>query len=57
MAPAEMKTILSVLDALHPGAALLSPRGKVLENGVPRFFRRLAQGVFDEADLIYERTN
>jgi phospholipase/carboxylesterase len=36
---------------LSPGAALLSPRGKVLENGMPRFFRRLAEGVFDQADL------
>ncbi|MDR7035938.1 phospholipase/carboxylesterase [Methylobacterium sp. BE186] len=35
-----------------PGAALLSPRGQVLENGSPRFFRRLAEGVFDEADVI-----
>ncbi len=34
-----------------PGAALLSPRGKVLENGMPRFFRRFAEGVFDEADV------
>ncbi|GGE34957.1 hydrolase [Agaricicola taiwanensis] len=34
-----------------PGSALLSPRGKVLENGMPRFFRRLAEGVFDEEDL------
>ena len=34
-----------------PGAALLSPRGNVRENGMPRFFRRLAEGVFDEADL------
>lgn len=34
-----------------PGAPLLSPRGKVLENGMPRFFRRLAEGVFDEADV------
>ena len=34
-----------------PGSALLSPRGAVLENGMPRFFRRLAEGVFDEADL------
>jgi predicted esterase len=33
-------------------AALLSLRGKVLENGMPRFFRRLAEGVFDEEDLI-----
>jgi phospholipase/carboxylesterase len=30
---------------------LLSPRGKVLENGMPRFFRRLAEGVFDLVDL------
>jgi len=37
---------------LRPGAALLSPRGQVLENGQPRFFRRLTPGVFDEADLI-----
>ena len=36
---------------LLPGAALLSPRGKVLEHGMPRFFRRLAEGVFDLADL------
>jgi phospholipase/carboxylesterase len=36
---------------LSPGAALLSPRGKVLENGMPRFFRRLAEGVFDVEDL------
>ena len=36
---------------LLPGAALLSPRGKVLENGMPRFFRRLAEGVFDMDDL------
>jgi phospholipase/carboxylesterase/glyoxalase family protein len=37
--------------ALLPGAALLSPRGKVLENGMPRYFRRLAEGVFDLEDL------
>jgi predicted esterase len=36
---------------LDPSAALLSPRGKVLENGMPRFFRRLAEGVFDLEDL------
>ena len=38
---------------LRPGAALLSPRGQVLENGQPRFFRRLAPGIFDEDDLIH----
>jgi predicted esterase len=36
---------------LLPGAAVLSVRGKVLENGMPRFFRRLAEGVFDQEDL------
>src|SRR6266404_2861090 len=41
---------------LDPSAALLSPRGKVLENGMPRFFRRLAEGVFDLEDLK-NRTN
>jgi phospholipase/carboxylesterase len=38
-------------ERLSPGSALLSPRGKILENGMPRFFRRLAEGVFDQADL------
>jgi len=41
---------------LDPNAALLSPRGKVLEHGMPRFFRRLAEGVFDLEDLKH-RTN
>src|SRR5215472_5426493 len=36
---------------LWPGAALLGVRGKVLENGMPRFFRRFAEGVFDVDDL------
>ena len=44
--------LLPVGRAVAPGSALLSPRGKVLENGMPRFFRRLAEGVFDEADLV-----
>jgi phospholipase/carboxylesterase len=38
-------------EALLPGAAILSPRGKVLEGNAPRFFRRLAEGVFDQEDL------
>ena len=37
---------------IRPGAALLSPRGEVDENGQLRFFRRLAPGVFDEVDLV-----
>ena len=37
-------------------ASILSPRGKVLENGMPRFFRRLAEGIFDIEDLKF-RTN
>ena len=38
---------------ISPSASLLSPRGKVLENGMPRFFKRLAEGVFDMEDLKY----
>lgn len=43
--------LLPLGRALAPGAALLSPRGKVLEAGMPRFFRRMAEGVFDEEDV------
>jgi predicted esterase/catechol 2,3-dioxygenase-like lactoylglutathione lyase family enzyme len=43
--------LISLGRALLPGAGLLSPRGKVLERGMPRFFRRLAEGVFDQEDL------
>ncbi|MCL6516119.1 MAG: alpha/beta hydrolase [Alicyclobacillus sp.] len=45
--------LLSLGRQLAPRAALLGVRGKVLENGMPRFFRRLAEGVFDEADLVF----
>src|SRR5215211_8711305 len=38
---------------LYPRAAILSPRGKVLESGMPRFFRRLSEGVFDLEDLKF----
>ena len=37
---------------LAPGAGILSPRGKVSEYGAARFFRRLAEGVFDQEDLV-----
>ncbi len=43
--------LLPLGQAVAPGAALLSPRGKVFEHGMPRFFRRLAEGVFDEDDV------
>jgi phospholipase/carboxylesterase len=43
--------LLPLGEALLPGAPRLSPRGQVLENGMPRFFRRLAEGVFDLDDL------
>ena len=44
--------LLPLGKALAPDRALLSPRGKVLENGMPRYFRRLAEGMFDEQDVI-----
>jgi phospholipase/carboxylesterase len=43
--------LLPLRDHLSPGAAVLSVRGTVLENGMPRFFRRISEGVFDEDDL------
>ncbi len=45
------RDLLAIGQELLPGAAMLSPRGKVLENGMPRFFRRIAEGIFDMADL------
>lgn len=45
--------LLPLASRLYPGASVLSVRGNVLENGMPRFFRRLAEGVFDEEDLIF----
>src|SRR5438874_4757869 len=50
------RDLIALGRELDPNAALLSPRGKVLENGMPRFFRRLAEGVFDLEDLKH-RTN
>jgi len=44
--------LLPLGRALLPGAGMLSPRGKVLEGGAPRFFRRVAEGVFDQEDLL-----
>jgi phospholipase/carboxylesterase len=44
--------LLNLGRLIAPASALLSPRGKVLEGGMPRFFRRLAEGVFDEDDVV-----
>jgi len=45
--------LLPLAARLAPGAAVLSPRGKVVENGAPRFFRRVNEGVFDIKDLKF----
>ena len=45
-------SLVQIGKQLAPNAGILSPRGKVLENGMPRFFRRLAEGVFDHEDLV-----
>lgn len=44
--------LIDLGEAVAPGTTKLSPRGRVLENGMPRFFRRFAEGVFDEEDLV-----
>ncbi|WP_242212531.1 alpha/beta hydrolase [Bacillus cereus group sp. BfR-BA-01383] len=45
--------LLPLAERIDPEASVLSARGNVLENGMPRFFRRLAEGVFDEEDLVF----
>lgn len=45
--------LLPLASMLLPGASVLSLRGNVLEGTMPRFFRRLAEGVFDEEDLAF----
>ena len=45
--------LVPLVEMLLPGAGVLSPRGKILEHGKPRFFRRLAEGVFDIDDLKF----
>ncbi|GLB59543.1 alpha/beta hydrolase [Cytobacillus sp. NCCP-133] len=45
--------LLPLAGHIDPNASVLSVRGNVLENGMPRFFRRLAEGVFDEEDLVF----
>jgi len=47
------RDLLPLAEELSPGSSALSVRGNVLENGMPRFFRRLAEGVFDLEDLVF----
>jgi phospholipase/carboxylesterase len=43
--------LIGIGQTIAPGAAILSPRGNVTENGAPRFFKRLAEGVFDPKEV------
>ncbi len=45
--------LLPLAKQVDAEANVLSVRGNVSENGMPRFFKRLAEGVFDEEDLIF----
>ncbi|SOC10763.1 phospholipase/carboxylesterase [Ureibacillus xyleni] len=47
-------SLLQLAEIIDPDASILSVRGNVLENGMPRFFKRLAEGIFDEEDLILQ---
>jgi phospholipase/carboxylesterase len=47
------RDLLPIAEMIAPNASVLGVRGNVLENGMPRFFRRLSEGVFDEEDLIF----
>ncbi|WP_407272791.1 alpha/beta hydrolase [Radiobacillus sp. PE A8.2] len=49
------KDLLPIAQMIDPTASVLGVRGSVSENGMPRFFKRLREGVFDEEDLV-ERT-
>jgi phospholipase/carboxylesterase len=45
--------LLPIGELVDPEASLLSPRGKILENGIPRYFKRFGEGVFDVEDLKF----
>lgn len=45
--------LLPLAAIIDKDASVLSVRGNILENGMPRFFRRLAEGIFDEEDLVF----
>ena len=50
-------SLLPLAGMIEDEASILSVRGEVLENGMPRFFKRLAEGIFDEEDLILRTKN
>lgn len=47
------QSLMSLAPMIDAEASVLSVRGNVSEQGMPRFFRRLSEGVFDEEDLVY----
>ncbi len=47
------RDLLPLAGMISPQSSVLSIRGNVLENGMPRFFKRLSEGVFDEEDLVF----
>lgn len=47
------RDLLPLAERVDADASVLSVRGNIVENGMPRFFKRLAEGVFDEEDLIF----
>ena len=51
-APGNEQDLLPLAEMISPTSNVLGVRGNVLENGMPRFFRRLAEGVFDLEDLV-----
>ena len=46
-------SLLALAEIIDPEASVLSVRGNILEHGMPRFFRRLAEGIFDMEDLAF----
>jgi predicted esterase len=48
--------LVPLARTLSPGSAVLSPRGKVSEHGANRFFARLAEGIFEPAEVT-QRTH
>ena len=51
------RSLLDLGHDLDPQASLLGIRGNVLENGMPRYFKRLAEGIYDEEDLMFRGKN